>query len=180
MKLESRIAADRNPAIVLIVAVAENGVIGAKGGLPWRIKADLKRFRAVTMGKPMVMGRKTFQSIGRALDGRDSIVVTRAWDSASDGVLVAHSVEEALHVARERAAARGTDEICVIGGGDIFAATLPIADRLHVTHVAARPEGDVFFPAIAPETWLETWREALPQSGGDTASGVYAVYQRRR
>src|SRR5687767_5068116 len=121
------------PAIVIVVAVAENGVIGAAGGLPWRVRADLRRFRAVTMGKPLVMGRKTFESIGRVLDGRDNIFVTRRTDFAPAGVIVAGSVEEALAIAADRAAARGVGEICVGGGGGVFAATLPLAQRLHVT-----------------------------------------------
>lgn len=165
--------------VILVVAVAENGVIGAAGRLPWRLKADLRRFREVTMGKPLIMGRKTFQSIGRALDGRDSIVVTRGEDEAPHDVLIARSVEDALSIAAARAQARGAGEICVVGGGKIYAATMPIADRLHVTHIAAAPEGDVFFPEIAPAKWIEISREPLPQHEGDTVAGVYAVYQRR-
>jgi dihydrofolate reductase len=166
--------------VILIVAVAENGVIGAAGGLPWRVKADLRRFRALTMGKPMIMGRKTFESIGRVLDGRDSIVVTRAANLAAGGVVVAHGIEEALEIAAVRAAARRANEIAVIGGGEIFAATMPIAERLHVTHVAAEPEGDVFFPPISAADWVEVSREELPASEGDTAAAVYVLYERRR
>jgi dihydrofolate reductase len=168
------------PTIAVVVAVAENGVIGAKGGLPWRIRADLKRFRAVTMGKPMIMGRKTFASIGKALDGRDSIVVTRQPDFSADDIIVAGNVEAALSIAKKRAAARGVDEIAVIGGGEIFAAALDRADRLHVTHVAAAPQGDVYFPEIRKSEWVEVSREALPRSEGDTAEATYAVYHRIR
>ena len=166
--------------ISLVVAVAENGVIGASGGLPWRLKADLRRFREITMGKPIVMGRKTFESIGRALDGRDNVVVTRRKDLALPDVLVATTLEQALAIASERAGGRGADDICVIGGGEIYAATMPIADRLHVTHIAAAPEGDVFFPQVASAEWAEISREPLPASEGDTVAGVYAVYRRRR
>ena len=166
--------------ITIVVAVAENGVIGAAGGLPWRVKADLKLFRAVTMGKPMVMGRKTFDSIGRVLDGRDTIVMTRRLDFTADHVWVARNLDEALDTAAELARKRGAEEICVIGGGEIFAATVPMADRLHVTHVAAAPEGDVSFPDIAAAQWAEVSREPLPVSEGDTAAGVHAIYQRRR
>lgn len=166
--------------VALVLAVAENGVIGAKGGLPWRIKADLRKFRTITMGKPMIMGRKTFQSIGRVLDGRDNIVVTRQPDFAPDGVLVAASIGAALAVAARCAAERGVDEIAVIGGGDIFDATMPIADRLHVTHVEGAPEGDVFLAPIDPADWSEASREKLPFSAGDTAAGAYVIYQRRR
>ena len=169
-----------NIPLVLVVAVAENGVIGAAGGLPWRLKADLKRFRAVTMGRPVVMGRKTFESIGRALDGRDNIVVTSQADFAPERVIAAASVEEGLRKAAACAEARHAPEICVIGGGEIFAATLPLAERLHVTHIAARPDGDAHFPAIPSEDWIETSREALPKSDGDSAAGTYVVYERRR
>lgn len=167
------------PELVLVAAVAENGVIGAGGGLPWRVKADLRRFRAVTMGKPMIMGRKTFQSIGRVLDGRDNIVVTRRRDFAPEGVFVAHSIAEAVALAEERAKARGVGEICVIGGAEIFDETLPLAARLDVTHVAAAPPGDVFFPPIDPATWIEVSRQALPRSDSDTSAAVNAIYQHR-
>jgi dihydrofolate reductase len=126
------------------------------------------------------MGRKTFESIGRALDGRDNIVVTRREDIAAHNVLIATSVEGALEIASDRARERGAREICAIGGGQIYAATMPMADRLHVTHIAAAPEGDVFFPQIAPAEWEEISREKLPASEGDTVAGVYAVYRRRR
>jgi dihydrofolate reductase len=166
--------------ISLVVAVAENGVIGVRGGLPWRIKADLKRFRGVTMGKPIVMGRKTFDSIGRVLDGRDNIVVTRRADTLPEGAFLARSVEAALKLAEACARRRGVDEICVIGGEALFRDTLPLADRLYLTHVAAAPEGDVFFPAISPADWVERSREMLPASDGDTAAATYVVYERRR
>jgi dihydrofolate reductase len=166
--------------ITIVVAVAENGVIGASGGLPWRLNADTRRFREVTMGKPIVMGRKTFESIGRPLDGRDNIVVTRRKDLALPDVLVATTLEQALAMASERARERGAGDICVIGGGEIYAATMPMADHLRVTHIAAAPEGDVLFPQIAPAEWAEVSREPLPASEGDTVAGVYAVYRRRR
>jgi dihydrofolate reductase len=168
-----------NTDIALVVGVAENGVIGAKGGLPWRVKADLRRFRADTMGKPMVMGRKTFQSIGRVLDGRDNIVVTRQPGYARPGAIVAKSLDEALAIAEERAATRGSKEICVIGGGEVFRETFPLATRLYVTHVSGKPKGDVFFPDIVPGEWKERSREKLPFSEGDTATAEHAVYERR-
>ncbi len=168
------------PALVLVVAVAENGVIGRGGGLPWRLKSDLRRFRAVTMGKPLVMGRKTFESIGRVLDGRDSIVVTRRKDFASEGALVAHGIDAALALGVERAAARSASEICVIGGAGLFAETLPLADRLYMTRVAAAPQGDVCFPPFPAGDWLETSREELPFSEGDTVRASYVTYERRR
>jgi dihydrofolate reductase len=166
--------------IVLVAAVAENGVIGVDGGLPWRVKADMRKFRALTMGKPLVMGRKTFESIGRVLDGRDIVVVTRRPDFATEGVLVAGSLAEAVAIAEARAAARGADEICVAGGGEIYREAAPLADRLYVTHVAAKPEGDTHFPTISPEEWVEVSREPLPASEGDTAAAVHVVYRKRR
>ena len=168
------------PNISLVVAVAENGVIGRAGALPWRISADLKRFRAVTMGKPVVMGRKTFQSIGKPLDGRDNIVVTRSRNFSATGAEVASGIDEALGLAAERAQARGVHEICVIGGSEVFAETLPRASLLHITHVQGAPEGDVFFPPISASEWQEVSREALPFRDGDTARAAYAVYQRIR
>jgi dihydrofolate reductase len=166
-------------ALVLVAAVAENGVIGAKGGLPWRVKADLQRFRIVTMGKPMIMGRKTFISIGRVLDGRDSIVITRDQSFRADGLYIAHSIEESLRLGQARAEARGVQEVCVIGGAEIFDMTLPRAGQLDITHILARPEGDVFFPPIDPAIWMETSRTDLLQADGDTARAVNAIYQRR-
>ncbi len=166
--------------IALVVAVGANGVIGANGGLPWRIRSDLRKFRAITMGKPLVMGRKTFESIGRVLDGRDVIVVTRASDFAAPGVFSAASVDAALRLAAERAAILGADEICVVGGGEIYRAALPRADRLYVTHVAARPEGDTLFPDISPAEWVAVSREPLPPSAGDTATGEQVTYAKRR
>ncbi len=166
--------------IVLVAAVAENGVIGANGGLPWRVKSDMRKFRAVTMGKPLVMGRKTFELIGRALDGRDVIVVTRQPDFAAEGVFVAANLKEALALAEARAAARGADEICVVGGGEIYAEALPLAERLYVTHVAAKPDGDTRFPKIVAREWVEVSREPLPASDGDTAAATHAIYQKRR
>ena len=165
--------------IVLVVAVARNGVIGARGGLPWRLRSDLKRFRSITMGKPIVMGRKTFESIGKALDGRDNIVITSRTDFSPDGVVIAANFDEALALAHSAAERRGIEEICVIGGGSAFAAALPLASRLYVTHVEAEPEGDVHFPDIDRSRWVEERREALPRSEGDTAEATFVTYHRR-
>ena len=133
--------------ISLIVAVAENGVIGRGGGLPWRLSSDLKTFRRLTMGKPMIMGRRTFQSIGKPLDGRDNIVVTRDPDIRSRWHL---DVRKPRRCADAGAGARGTrggDEIMVIGGAGVFDAALPVADRIYLTRVHAAPEGDTYFRA---------------------------------
>jgi dihydrofolate reductase len=136
--------------INLVVAVAKNGVIGHCNGLPWHIPEDLKRFKALTMGKPIVMGRKTWDSLPKKpLPGRLNIVVTRNRDFRADGALVAHTFEQAI------AQAGAADEIMVIGGEAIFAAALPIADTIHMTQVAASPEGDAFMPLIDRAHWRE-------------------------
>jgi dihydrofolate reductase len=165
--------------IVFVVAVAENGVIGLRGSLPWKVKADLRLFRRITMGKPIVMGRRTYVSIGKPLDGRANIVVTRNRDFASQGVDVAYSLSEAVRLAEAAARRLGAGEICIIGGGEIFAEAFPRADRLHVTHVGASPQGDAYFPPIDHEQWLEVHRESLPPADGDTAEAVYVIYERR-
>lgn len=140
----------------------------------------MRKFRALTMGKPLVMGRKTFQSIGRVLDGRDLIVVTRQPDFSAEGVLVAADLQAALTLAEECAAKRNADEICVVGGGEVYAEALPLAGRLYVTRIAASPAGDTHFPKIMSEDWEEVSREPLPQSEGDTATAVHVVYRKRR
>ena len=150
--------------LVLVAAVADNGVIGQGGGLPWRLKSDMQHFRAVTMGKPVVMGRKTFLSIGKPLAGRTNIVVSRDPQFAAPGVLVAPSIEAALAAARGDALRRGADAIAVIGGADLYAQIMDRADRLAITHVHLHPEGDTMFPAIDPLQWHE--RRARGASGG--------------
>ena len=162
----------------LIVAVAENGVIGRDGGLPWRLSSDLKTFRRLTMGKPLIMGRRTFQSIGRPLDGRDNIVVTRDPFFDVAGVSACATVAEALTLARVLAATRGADEIMVIGGAAIYAAVLPAADRIYVTQVHAKPEGDRHFADLDPKTWHEVSREALPKGDRDDFASTLIVYER--
>lgn len=134
----------------LVVAVAQNGVIGRNNMLPWRLPADLAYFKRVTMGHPIVMGRRTYESIGRPLPGRDNIVVTHNRDFAAPGCIVAHSLDEAWK------AANGAEEVSVIGGTALFRDTLPIADRIHLTEVQARVDGDTFFPAFNRDEWRET------------------------
>lgn len=135
--------------IAIIVAVAENGVIGADNGLPWRLPDDLKRFKALSLGKPVVMGRRTFDSIGRPLPGRTNIVVSRQPGLAIDGVTVAGSLDQAL------AAAGAAPEIVVIGGAEIFRQALPHTATIHLTRVHARVDGDVFFPELDAAKWRE-------------------------
>lgn len=165
----------------IYVAVAENGVIGRDNGLPWRLSSDLKRFKAGTMGKPIVMGRKTFESIGKPLPGRLNIVVTRDRAFRAEGAEVAGSLEEALTLARIRGRCMaGADEICVVGGGEIYRQAMPLADRLHVTHVLAAPEGDAHFPEIDPATWRLVSSQDVPAGDRDSHATRYAVYERRQ
>ena len=146
--------------ISLVVAVAANGVIGVRGTLPWRIPEDLKRFKALTMGKPVIMGRKTWDSLPRKpLPGRTNIVITRNPDFHADGAVVAHSFADAV-------AKADANEIAVIGGEAIFAAALPIADTIHLTEVNASPEGDAFMPTVDRTQWRETAREGPYDSEG--------------
>ncbi len=144
------------PALTLVAAVARNGTIGAGGGLPWHLPADLKRFKALTMGHPMIMGRRTFASIGRALPGRTTIVVTRDESWQGPDVLVAHSVQEAIAIAGDVA---GNGPVMVVGGGEIYRQTIADAVRLEITHVDADVPGDTTFPDIDPRAWSETSRE---------------------
>ena len=163
----------------LIVAVAENGVIGRDGGLPWRLSSDLKTFRRLTMGKPMIMGRRTFQSIGKPLDGRDNIVVTRDPHFEVAGVSSCETVADAITLARVLAATRGADEIMVIGGAQIYDTAMPLADRIYLTHVHAAPEGDRYFTPLDAKIWQEVSREALAQGPRDEFAATLAVYERR-
>ena len=165
--------------IVILAAIGANNVIGRDGQLPWRLKSDLAHFRKVTINKPVVMGRKTFQSIGQPLKDRTNIVITRDADFAVSGVLTAASFAAALTLARKDAAARGTDEIMIIGGRDVFAAALPLADRLEITHVHASPEGDVTFPPIDRTIWREISRTEHPAGPQDDASFAVATYAKR-
>lgn len=159
--------------LVLVVAVASNGVIGRSGQMPWRISGDLKHFKAVTMGKTMVMGRKTYESIGKPLPGRTSIVLTRDKNWRADGVLVGHSIEEVLQLANDDARKTGATEIAIIGGSALFEETLPIAAKIELTEVHASPEGDVFFSKYDRNAWRETRREGPMQ--GEKDEFAYSV-----
>jgi dihydrofolate reductase len=144
--------------LAIIVAKAENNVIGRGCALPWHLSSDLKHFRRLTFGKPVIMGRKTFQSMGKPLVGRDNIVVTRDPDFHAEGITVVNDIEQAMQRGKEFARERMVDEIMVIGGGEIYRAVLDKAKRIYLTEVHARPEGDTFFPEIDPKTWRETLR----------------------
>ena len=165
--------------IVLVAAIGDNSVIGRDGQLPWRLKSDLQHFRKVTMNRPVIMGRKTHESIGKLLPGRTNIVLTRDLSLIAPGAVLATSLNAALDYARADAAKRGVDEIMVIGGGDIFVATMAMADRLEITHVHVSPEGDALFPPIDPEVWHEISREDHYAGPDDEASFTLATYVRR-
>jgi dihydrofolate reductase len=169
---------DQPITIAFVVAVAENGVIGRDGGLPWRQSSDLKRFRQLTMGKPIVMGRKTFQSIGKPLDGRDNIVVSRDPAFRPDGVEVAATAPQALSIARAAACRRQVDEIMVIGGAQIYAELLPDAGRIYLTRVHCRDEGDAHFADLEPGIWREVHRETLPKGERDDWPATLSVLER--
>ena len=167
------------PKIVLIVAVADNGVIGAGNTIPWRLKTDQRRLKALTIGRPIVMGRKTFLSLRRPLPGRTNIVVTRDPGFRCAGALVTTSLPDALAIARADALRRSVAEIAVIGGTEIYAQCMDVADRLELTEVHARPEGDTFFPAIDAAQWEEVSRLPNPAGPDDSAAFTYVTYRRR-
>lgn len=157
--------------ISLLVAVAENGVIGRDNDLPWHIPADLKRFKRLSMGKPIIMGRKTWDSLGRPLPGRRNIVITRNPEFEAPGGEVVTSLDEAL------TRAGNAEEIVIIGGGEIFELAMPVADRIYYTLVHARPEGDAHFPEVDWNQWEAVAREAGSDGG---LSFEYIDYNRRR
>ncbi|CCD89692.1 dihydrofolate reductase [Bradyrhizobium sp. ORS 285] len=167
--------------IVFVVAMAENRVIGADGAIPWRQKSDMRRFKAMTMARPIVMGRKTFMSFPRQpLPGRTNIVITRDTAFRAEGAIVTHGVDEALSIARGDALRRSAAEIAIVGGAEIYAATMPVADRLEITEVHARPAGDTLFPAIDLAQWAEVARERHASGPDDQAEFSYVTYRRRR
>jgi dihydrofolate reductase len=165
--------------IVLLVAVADNGVIGSAGTIPWRLKTDQQRLKAMTMGKPVVMGRKTFTSLRRPLPGRTNIVVTRDANFRGPGAVVTTSLADARAVATGDALRRSANEIAVIGGAEIYAQWMPIADRLEITEVHARPEGDTYLAAIELADWKEVARVRNSSSSDDSVDFSYVTYRRR-
>lgn len=167
------------PHIVLIVAVAENAVIGAGGSIPWRLKTDQQRLKAITLNKPVVMGRKTFESLRRPLPGRTNIVVTRDPNYRASGAVVTTSFETARAVALGDALRRCATEICIIGGAEIYAQWMDVADRLDITEVHARPEGDTRFAAIDAAQWEEVSRVRNSAGPDDSVDFSYVTYRRR-
>lgn len=165
--------------IALIVAAARNGVIGRNNQLPWYLPNDLKYFKQATMGKPIVMGRKTFESIGKPLPGRTNIVVTRQAGWQAEGVRVANSLDEALTLAESIAAIDGAEELMVIGGAQIYQEAFPLAARLYLTQVHAEVEGDAYFPAVSEQEWREVAREDFAAEGPNPYDYSFVVLERQ-
>jgi dihydrofolate reductase len=162
------------------VARGANGVIGRDGALPWRLKSDLALFKSLTLGKPVIMGRKTWQSLpNRPLPGRTNIVLSRDGSFAPKRAILCEELSEALQIGREQAEDDGEDEVCVIGGAAVFAAALPKARRIYLTEVDASPAGNVVFPPLDENDWREVRREAHPASPDDDHAFVFRVLERR-
>jgi dihydrofolate reductase len=161
-----------------MVAMASNGVIGRDNGLPWHLPEDLRYFKRTTLGKPVIMGRKTFESIGRPLPGRPNIVVSRSADWSASGVAVVDSLESALASAQALAAASGAEEVVVIGGAQIYAAALPLASRLYVTEIHAAVAGDTWFPPLDPACWREIAREEYAATPDNPYPYAFVVHER--
>lgn len=160
--------------IALVYAVSQNGVIGKDGGLPWHVSSDLKHFKAVTMGKPVIMGRKTWDSLPRKpLPGRPNIVVTRHKDWTEEGALVAHDAQAAVKLAG------AAPEVCVIGGAEIFKAFLPKASRIYLTRVLADVQGDTFMPEINENDWRAVERNTFAKGEKDSAAFETIIYERQ-
>lgn len=160
--------------VSMIVAASANNVIGAKGGLPWHLSEDLRRFKEITMGKPMIMGRTTYESIGRALPGRRSIVLTRQADYEAEGIEVVHTPEAALESAGD------ADEVMIIGGGKVYEEFLPVTDRIYLTRVHAEVEGDTFFPDIDEDEWQIVSSRPLPPNDERPFSISFQTLERVR
>jgi dihydrofolate reductase len=176
------VSADRQaagaPIIALVVAMGENGAIGRGGDLPWHLSSDMRYFRKVTMGKPIIMGRLTFKSLGRALDGRVNIVLTRDRDFVAPGAVMAYSLEEGLDEARRAAERAGVDEIMVMGGEDVFREVFPQAHRIYLTEVHAWPEADTWFPDFDRGEWREVFREKHTAGPKDDHAFSFVVLER--
>ena len=167
------------PVIALVVAIGENGAIGRGGDLPWRLSSDMRYFRKITMGKPVIMGRRTFKSLPRVLDGRLNIVLTRDQGFVAPDAVMAHSLEEGLAAARESAVRTDAGEIMVIGGEDVFREVLPQAHRIYLTEVHATPEADTWFPDFDKREWREVLRERHQAGPRDEHTFSFVVLERR-
>jgi len=168
------------PELVLIAAVARNGIIGAENDMPWQLSSDLKHFKRLTIGKPVIMGRRTFLSFGgKPLPGRPHVIISRDPAYAPEGAEAATSFEAALRRGGELAAELGVGEVMCIGGGQIYAQAIGRADRLEITEVDAEPAGDTRFPEIDPETWIQTARVSGERSEKDSADFTFVTYRRK-
>jgi len=167
------------PEIVLIAAVARNGAIGLDNDMPWRLPSDLKHFKAMTLGKPVVMGRRTFESLGRPLPGRPNLVISRK-GFVAEGAEVFPNLNDALKRAGALAGDLEVDDVIVMGGGQIYAQAMDLADRLEITEVQADPDADTYFPAIDPAIWHETARIRGARGERDTADFEFVTYRRVR
>lgn len=166
--------------IAIVVAMGRNRIIGRDGRLPWRMPSDLATFRRLTLGKPVVMGRATFESIGKPLAGRDNIVVSRNPAFTAPGIEVAGDLPAALNLARALATRHGVDEAMVIGGGQIYAEALPIADRIYLTVIDAVPSGDTTFPELSPQLWRLREETPLVTTPRDDHAACLRVYETTR
>lgn len=164
--------------IAMIAAVAENGVIGSENDMPWKISADLRFFKRITMGKPVVMGRKTILAIGKSLPGRTNIVVTRDSKFTFENTVIVHSLEDGIRHAKSVAEESGANEVIIGGGGNIYDQAMPLAQILYITRVHATPEGDTHFPEIDPSIWREVETEPLEPYPDDTAKVSVITYER--
>jgi dihydrofolate reductase len=165
--------------LALVVARGTNNVIGVDGDLPWKLSSDLRRFKAITMGKPVIMGRKTWASIGRALPGRPNLVVTRDTAFQAEGASVWSNLEVAIAAGLAMAKAHVLDEVCIIGGGELYAQSIGLADRLYITEVDAAPKGDVVFPDVPEALWHETQCEDFLAGPKDDHAFTLRVFERR-
>jgi dihydrofolate reductase len=161
------------PLVSFVVAMARDGVIGRDNAMPWHLPADLKHFKALTMGKPMLMGRKTFEAIGKPLPGRSTLVLTRDPQWRAPGVTTVHSVEEALQAAGD------APELCVVGGAEIYRLTLPFVQRIHLTRIHASIPGDTVFPSLDVSEWRETERIEHPADERHAYAMTFSTLERR-
>lgn len=165
--------------VYLIAAVSQNGVIGRDGAMPWRLSTDLQRFKALTLGKPIVMGRKTWDSIGGALPGRTNIVITRDCAFTAEGAVIAHSLSQAYSIAENVATQNGADAVFIIGGGEIFQQGLAIADKIFLTEISAFIEGDSFFPVFDKDKWTVVETQYIPEGEKDSYPTRFVIYERK-
>ncbi|KEC54586.1 dihydrofolate reductase [Bartonella koehlerae] len=165
--------------ICLIAAVAKNGVIGREGAMPWHLSTDLQRFKALTFGRPVIMGRKTWDSLRVPLSGRTNIVITRNSAFNAQGAVITHSLSQACSIAKKMASQNGADAVFIIGGGEIFQQGFGIADKIFLTEVLDSIEGDSFFPVFDKEKWTIVQTQYIPEGEKDSHPTRFVVYERK-